>query len=240
MTDEHDEEPSDPSNEEAGAEPTPTFDLRDLLSSIPLVPSMKEARESSDTAPVREPASLDSLDEIAEDMLDLLQRFQAIDARVQHVSQQVGQVAQHVQTAAFTHGKELAALRSELLDERKGFVALFAFTAIVPVLDQLQQMENGLDPAADKRMLTQLTSVIGVLKLLVRNLGFEAYEAFPGDRFDPVQMECMAYESGDPGVVVSAVRTGYRCKHTVVRPAGVTLPAPKPTPSEKPQDEGGD
>lgn len=242
MNDDPHDTPSDVESDEAtpddaATEATPTFDVRDLLKSIPLVAPLGGDRPGGESRSGGEPVQ-DSLDEIAEDMLDLLQRVQAMDARVQQISQQVVHAAQQQQGAAFTHGKELAALRSELLDERKAFVALFAFNAVIPVLDQLRQMEKGLDRDADARMLTQLSAVVGVLSTLIRNLGFEAFEAAPGDAFDPVQMECVAHESGTAGVVVRSIRAGYRCKSAVVRAAGVTLGETDTVNGEQPQEEG--
>ena len=93
------------------------------------------------------------------------------------------------------------------------------------MLDALEAMEAGLNEGELVR--TQLRGVNSALRSILEHLGFEPFRPGIGDPFDPTYMECAGYAEGLAGVVLAAVRPGYRAKDVVVRPAGVHLAAPR-------------
>ena len=84
-------------------------------------------------------------------------------------------------------------------------------------------IDQAIDAEGDGRAWRLVRAVVSSLSNLLQSLGFEAFEAEEGEPFDPHRMECLGFQEGEPGIVLEAVRSGYRIDQTVVRPAGVHI-----------------
>ena len=164
-----------------------------------------------------------ALEEIAEDMLDLLGRMQSFEQLQQQHLERFDRLEAAVTEGARSAGRGLSALRRDLLGERKVQSTRHAFDAVVPILDSVRGLAESLDPEQDARMSRQLRAVGSALSNLLQGLGFEAFDAVPGEPFDPQRMECLGFADGEPGIVLAAVRPGYRAAEAVLRPAGVWI-----------------
>jgi molecular chaperone GrpE len=94
---------------------------------------------------------------------------------------------------------------------------------LLPVLDSfdaaLAQLGADTDPALRKGVDLVYAQLVGVLE----NAGLERIES-DGAPFDPNEHEAVLHEDGDgEPVVAETMRTGYRLKGRVVRPAMVKV-----------------
>ena len=188
------------------------------------------------SSPERSTAEHDSLEEIAEDMLDLLTRVRALEDTQRQVLAGVDALGVQMAASATTHGRELHALRQDVVGDRKALAGLNMFNTVVQKLDPFRQMRAGLDEQKDERMCAQLDGLIASLEQLLRSSGFTPFHAAAGERFDPARMECVGYEQGEPDVVLAQVRCGYEAGTTLARPVGVLI-APPQAPSHEESTE---
>ena len=98
---------------------------------------------------------------------------------------------------------------------------------MIAALDTLGTMRDGLEDERDQRVQTQLRAIIGTLTNVLQALGFSQFEVEVGEPLDPARMESLGYAAGERGIVLGAVRAGYRADDAVVRPAGVPSPTPR-------------
>ncbi len=169
----------------------------------------------------------DTLEELAEDMVEVLSRLKALEERQQDHLRLMEQLRQEVNALILTHGREIDALRRDLLGQRQAMAALDSFKAVVQRLDSLRLMHRKLHRKSDARMRQELQPVISALELAIQGLGFEEFQVKVGEAFDPRRMTCTGYAKGEAGVVLALEHPGYRVGEVVVRPAGVFLAAPK-------------
>jgi molecular chaperone GrpE (heat shock protein) len=169
----------------------------------------------------------DILEELAEDMVQVLSRLKALEERQQDLLRIMDQLRREVNGLSLTHGKEIDALRRDLLGQHKAMAALDSFKAVVQWLDTLRRMHRKLRPKRDAKMRQELQPVISALELAIQGLGFEEFQVNVGEKFDPWRMSCTGYAKGEAGVVLAVDHPGYRVGEIVVRPAGVILAAPK-------------
>jgi molecular chaperone GrpE (heat shock protein) len=164
-----------------------------------------------------------TVDEIAQDTVELLTRVQGLEDTQKAMLAQLNGIDQLLR--GLTHQGETT--RRELLSERKASAVRSVFLAIAPVLDALEGMSAGLDPLKDAVVQSQLRGVNSALRSIVQSLGYEPFQPEIGASFDPTEMECAGFAEGAPGVVLAAVRTGYRAGTIVARCAGVKIAAPQ-------------
>lgn len=201
------------------------------MESLNRVLSMNFEREPAVT-PVRQPpADLSDgtaglSEEIAEDMLELLRRVTNIERAQSDLSLRLEQIETTLRDTARQYASEVEKLRRELLGERKALSALSVFNAVVPMLDSLRVMRAHLNKSKQAPVHQQLDALIQALSTTLRSLGFVEFEAIKNEPFDPARMECLGFASGRPGIVLNAIRPGYRVQEVVARPAGVMLSDP--------------
>jgi len=164
-----------------------------------------------------------TVDEIAQDTVQLLSRVKALEEAQKAALTQLNCIDQLLR--GLVHQGETT--RRELLSERKASAVRSVFLAVVPILDALEGMTAGLDVHRDAIVHGQLRGVTSALRSIVENLGYEPFQPDVGEPFDPTRMECAGFADGAPGVVLSAVRTGYRAGTIVARCAGVKIAAPQ-------------
>jgi molecular chaperone GrpE (heat shock protein) len=179
-----------------------------------------EGREASATVPPE-------IVEIAEDMLQLLGRLAAVEQRQVELLARLDEVSRLIQETTAAQARALDALRRDLLGERSALAARATFTAVVPVLDSLRTMRQGLDPSRDELAYAQTTALSSSLSGLLQTLGFRPFEPAVGETFDPGRMECLGYAPGSPGLVTASLHPGYLAGSGVVRPAGVLIAPPR-------------
>jgi molecular chaperone GrpE (heat shock protein) len=173
------------------------------------------------------PESLEpNLEEIAEDMVHLLERLRSMEQAQQELADRIENVGEQVSAQMTATRRTLNALRRDLLEENKAQASRHAFDAIVPVLDSMRALLNGLDADEDTKTIAQLGAVTSALSNLLQGLGYDVFDAALGEPFDPARMECLGFAEGEPQTVLEAVRPGYRAGDTVVRPAGVRIAEP--------------
>ena len=169
-------------------------------------------------------------------LLDLLTRVRALEDTQRQVLAGVDALGVQMAASATTHGRELHALRQDVVGDRKALAGLNMFNTVVQKLDPFRQMRAGLDEQKDERMCAQLDGLIASLEQLLRSSGFTPFHAAAGERFDPARMECVGYEQGEPDVVLAQVRCGYEAGTTLARPVGVLI-APPQAPSHEESTE---
>jgi molecular chaperone GrpE len=167
------------------------------------------------------------LEEIAEDLLAITEGLKGVQTALQELALRVEHVYQIQQNASFQVGKELDAMRRELLGDRKALAARGTFNAILPTLGTLVEMQRGLQGEEHEQIRAQIHGIICSLRNLIQSLGFSEFSPAKGDPFDPTAMECDGYAEGPEGVVLQVMRAGYRVGDAVVRPAGVLLAEPQ-------------
>ena len=128
-------------------------------------------------------------------------------------------LAQQIQ-ADFENFRKQAIRRETAVIERasEGLV-----TALLPVLDSFElavaQLSDDTDPLVRKGVELVYAELVGVLE----KAGLERIDS-NGQPFDPNEHEAVLQEAGDGDpVVVDTMRTGYRLKGRVVRPAMVKV-----------------
>jgi|GEM_PF-6205381 len=212
--------------ESVAANSVPHIDLsavnRTLSTSLVETSYFSTATESSSS----EHDQTSTLEELQEDVLDLMNKVNALQRHQELIGAELEKLTKTVAQASHTHGRELYVTRTELLAERKSFAAISAFNAIVQPLDQLRQMRTGLDSDKDVRTIAQLDGIIEVLAQVLRSLGFSDFVPREGEPFDPARMEVVGFTDGPSGVVLKAVRVGYRTGDAMVRVAGVMIAQP--------------
>ncbi len=128
-------------------------------------------------------------------------------------------LAQQIQ-ADFENYRKQAMRRETSIVERasEGLVE-----KLLPVLDSFEaavaQLPADTDPGVRKGVELVFSQLVGVLE----NAGLERIDA-DGASFDPNEHEAVMHEDGDGEPTVAAtMRTGYRLKGRVVRPAMVKV-----------------
>jgi len=179
------------------------------------------------------------LEELAEDMLDLLGAVRAIEERQRDLATRLDRIEQGLGRETAAASQAIDSLRRDLLGERRAQAVRQAFEVVAPALESLRGQLDGLRLGEDARIRGQLRAAVSALSNLLHGLGFEAFEALPGEPFDPERMECLGFAEGPPGVVLEAVRHGFRSGEIVMRPAGVLLAAPAAIDAETNQGEKG-
>jgi molecular chaperone GrpE (heat shock protein) len=173
------------------------------------------------------PESLEpNLEEIAEDMVHVLERLRSIE-QVQHeLLGKVERINEQFAGDMKATRQSLNAMRRDLLGQNKTQATRHAFDTTIPVLDSTKALLDGLAGEADAKVAAQLSAVISALSNLLQGLGYERFDAAVGEPFDPNRMECLGFANGEPGIVLEAVRPGYRAGGSVARPAGVWIAEP--------------
>jgi molecular chaperone GrpE (heat shock protein) len=171
--------------------------------------------------------------DLAEGVDALVERITSLEERQLGISRALEEVSKAVADAAASHRRTLAMLHRDLLGERKASAALEVFRAVVPALDSLDAMRAGPPARRGRQVHLQLDAAASALRNLVLDLGYADFHAGVGEDFAPERMEALGYGEGAPGVVLAAVRPGYRCGDTVVRPAGVLIADPSASPSDR-------
>ena len=138
----------------------------------------------------------------------------------------VDELAEAVRTSGADTARALGAMHRDLVGERKALATRTVFEAVIAALDTLGTMRDGLEDERDQRVQTQLRAIIGTLTNVLQALGFSQFEVEVGEPFDPARMESLGYAAGERGIVLGAVRAGYRADDAVVRPAGVLIADP--------------
>jgi molecular chaperone GrpE (heat shock protein) len=184
-------------------------------------------------APASTAGSESLLAEIAGDTVQILRRLQAIESGLAQMGARLEQIDARVDTSARALAAELASQRRELLGDRKGLLSRALFNAIVAHLDGLRAMHLGLRDAKgridrrDRRTADQLNAIEATLLTALQGMGFHEFHARAGEPFLPTSMECLGYVRGEQGVVLQAVRAGFKAAEGVVRPAGVYIAEPR-------------
>ena len=164
-----------------------------------------------------------NLEEVAEDMVHVLERLQSMEQVQRELANRIESMEKHLSTEMTDTRRTLNSMRRDLLEDNKTQVSRHAFDAIVPVLDSMRALADGLGTDEDAKIMAQLRAVISALSNLMQGLGYEQFEAVVGEPFDPARMECLDFVEGEPKIVLQAVRPGYRFGQTVMRPAGVWI-----------------
>lgn|GEM_PF-4527898 len=165
----------------------------------------------------------ENVEELAEDMVDVRTRLDRIEQKHSETVALLQSLHASIQGSVQAQVRELDALRRDLLSERNAFASKSAFNAIVPSLDSLRAMADGLSPDQDERMPAQLKGVVSSLSEIVRMLGYSEFSVAVGEPFDPGAMQCVGYQQGRDDVVEHLIRPGYRVGDAVVRPADVVI-----------------
>jgi molecular chaperone GrpE (heat shock protein) len=199
-----------------------SFQIR--LDPVDLLPRVADAPAAPTTAAAAKQAAdtVARLDDLADDLTDVLQGLKLLREANGQLQERMQGVEQTLSGGLRSYARELDQLRTELLGEAKVAVTKQAFGAVLISTDQLQAMRSGLEPS-DERLALQLDAVLSVLKTTLRNLGYEAFEAEAGSKFDPNRMEISGYEPGPAGAVVRTTRLGYQHGSKLARVCGVTL-----------------
>ncbi len=127
-------------------------------------------------------------------------------------------LAQQVQADFENYKKQMIRRQTEHLERAtEGLVE-----QLLPVLDSFELAMNSLDDAGDgvrKGVELVFAELVGVLE----SAGLERIDA-GGQPFDPNEHDAVLQEDGDGEPVVSDIlRTGYRMKGRVLRPAMVKV-----------------
>jgi molecular chaperone GrpE (heat shock protein) len=171
--------------------------------------------------------------ELVEGIHALDERITRLEERQLELSETMEAVSRAVGEAATSHRRTLAMLHRDLLGDRKASAAYGVFRAVVPALDSLDAMRAGPSARRGRQAHLQLDAVASTLRNLLQDLGYADFHARVGEDFAPERMEALGYGEGAPGVVLAAVRPGYRCGDAVVRPAGVLIADPSASPSDR-------
>jgi molecular chaperone GrpE len=156
----------------------------------------------------------------------LLERLTLVERRQAEFAAAVDALVQAVSDAAAGHRRALAALHRDLVGEQKTATAHGVFLAVVPALDSLSELCQGLGSGSSRQVRSQVDAVTSVLGNVLQALGYDTFDVQVGDAFEPERMECMGYTEGAPGRVLAVVRPGYAFGNRVARPAGVLIAAP--------------
>jgi molecular chaperone GrpE len=140
-------------------------------------------------------------------------------ARVERERDEMRALAQQIQ-ADFENFRKQAIRRETAVIERASERLV---TDILPVLDSFElavaQLSDDTDPLVRKGVELVYAELVGVLE----KAGLERIDS-NGQPFDPNEHEAVLQEAGDGDpVVVDTMRTGYRLKGRVVRPAMVKV-----------------
>jgi molecular chaperone GrpE (heat shock protein) len=82
---------------------------------------------------------------------------------------------------------------------------------------------NALDSEQDQVTVRQLRSIIGMLTNTLQSLGFSAFEATPGEPFDPDRMEIVGRAPSKNSTVIAVEKPGYTSGSTVVARCAVIV-----------------
>jgi hypothetical protein len=175
------------------------------------------------------------MEELADDVLQLLRRMSAVEQRLDGLAAGINGLGHALSEGVAANTRQVDALRRDLLGDRRSVAVGSTFGVAVSALDSLTAMQAGLDPGLDLRLIEQLAAVTSALTSLLERLGFVAFEAVPGEPFDPTRMRCLGFSRGTPGLVLAAVSPGYAAGGAVVRPAGVLIA--DPTGQDRPPEE---
>jgi molecular chaperone GrpE (heat shock protein) len=173
------------------------------------------------------------LTEIAGDTVQILQRLHSIETGFAQMGARLEQIDARVDATTRALASELAGQRREMLGDRKGMLSRSLFNAVIAHVDGLRAMRGGLRDAKgrierrDRRIADQLGAIEATLLTALQGMGFYEFHVQPGESFSPTSMECLGYLQGAPGVVLRAVRSGFKAADGVVRPAGVYIAEPR-------------
>jgi len=156
------------------------------------------------------------------DLDDLAAPASAAEAELQAVLRErdeMRSLAQQIQADFENFRKQAIRRETEAID--RGTDGLVA--ALLPVLDSFElavaHFDDGTDPLVRKGVELVYAELVGVLE----KAGLERIEA-NGQPFDPNEHDAVLQEEGDGNpVVVETMRTGYRLKGRVLRPAMVKV-----------------
>lgn len=163
---------------------------------------------------------------IAEGMHRAEEKLQTIEAALTALGARVERLEVQVRQDTRAAVVEVAALRDDVLSERKALSALSVFNAVISSLDSLQALRTLLAENTESPTYRQVVALIDSLTMALRGLGFVEFQVTVGDQFDPTCMECVGYAEGQVGIVLGVNRTGYRTQAGVVRPVGVLIADP--------------
>lgn len=193
---------------------------------------MTDSKPDAATPPIRDAGAFvrgspeNLVSEIGEDVLDLLQRMRALEANQSDTLSRLDVLNGVVVDGARSHGRQLNQMHQALIGEQKSLSVMLVFNAVVGALDQLRDMQSGLDAEQDATTVNQLVAINETLARVLRSLGFEQFDAEIDEPFDPTRMSCVGYDDGESGVVLRAGRSGYTVGDDVVRPASVFIASP--------------
>ena len=163
------------------------------------------------------------IEEMNDDMLVQLKQLQGLQS-------QLSELSELVHALRVTHLSELRSmaisldnLRRDLISERQAFSARSTFNAVLPCLDSLMRMQSAANRNSQSEFEAQLAATVDTLRRALSGLGFTEFTCSPGERYDPVLMECLGEADGENGVVLAIVRPGYRVGTIIARPCGVLI-----------------
>jgi len=206
--------------------PDEAVDMEKLHSSLSLSISpdkLKLEKEKDSRAKPKEKDASEIVEEIADDMLHVLERIGALEEKINTNTAKIMELQESYARGFKSYGMELEKLKDALLSERKALRARSVLNAILPALETLQITRKAYKPQEDSAVVNQISALINMLRSTIQSLGFEPFEAQPGDAFDPFSMQCLDYAEGEEGKVVRTEKEGYKAGDTVVKPSGVVL-----------------
>jgi molecular chaperone GrpE (heat shock protein) len=165
--------------------------------------------------------------EIAEDLVHFMEQMKTMETQQNYLVSYIERLHKTIQESDRRHAAALENLRQELLGERKVLATRNSFNAILPTLDSLELMRDGIpDSPENAQIRAQLQAVNSSLTNIIQTLGFIEYDVELGSTFDPSLMECMGYVEGEENSVVKVKRKGHKVGDIIIRPCGVILAKP--------------
>jgi molecular chaperone GrpE len=175
-----------------------------------------EPRAGDDVAAAADPGRDESVDDPAAAEAGAI--LEADLARLSEERDQMRALAQQVQADFENYKKQMIRRQTEHLERAtEGLVE-----QLLPVLDSFELAMGALD-VADESVRKGVELVFAELIAVLERAGLERIDA-GGQPFDPNEHDAVLQEDGDGEPVVSEIlRTGYRLKGRVLRPAMVKV-----------------
>jgi len=179
--------------------------------------------KKDDASPKRPEDTAETVEELADDMLHLIERVGPIEESLRTLVSAVGELQEAQARGLKSLGLEIEKLKEALFSDRKAFLAVSTLNALLPTLESLEIMQKAPQSGVSDPEGDHVSVLSAMLRNIIKGLGFTAFEAGPGEPFDPASMECLDFSPGEEGKVVRTIRAGYRAGETVVKPCGVVL-----------------
>lgn len=162
-------------------------------------------------------------EEIAEDLVDVLERLHRVEAGQRDIVRRIDALDDLLRTTSKDQRRDLREFRREASGESRAMSALHVFRAVIPFVDQLEEMLPHLDSDEDSTTIAQLKAVRAALQNTLRDLGFTTFTPEVGAPFAPGSMECIGLPTDQDTTVKAVHRVGYSAGETVVRVATVSV-----------------